>query len=142
MTEILNVFVDNTPGRIKSVTETLARENVNIIAFAVHDKGEFGLMKLVATEPERAKLILAENGFACALREAMVVAVPDKPGNLNELTGILLEHGINISGIFGFVIEGGQTGICCLETSQPVTKALQSELEQAGFRILTSMTIF
>ena len=142
MTKVLNVFVDNTPGRIKSVTEVLASEKINIIAFAVHDRGEFGLMKLISPEPERAKLVLAEQGFACALRDAMIISISDKPGNLNELTGILLQHNINIAGIFGFVVESGKTGICCLETTQLLTNALKKELADCGFEVLKSSAIF
>ena len=142
MTMVLNIFVDNTPGRIKSVTEILADEKINILAFAVHDRGEFGLMKLISPEPERAKLVLAEQGFACALRDAMLITIHDKPGNLNELAGILLQHDINIAGIFGFVIEGGKTGVCCLETTQVMTSELKNELADAGFEILKSSTIF
>ena len=142
MSNVLNIFMDNTPGRIKSVTETLAGADINILAFAVHDRGEFGLMKLITGEPERASITLSEKGFACALREAMIVRIPDKPGNLNELTGILLQHDVNIAGIFGFVIEGGKTGLCCLETSEALSHALKEELKGSGFEIVKSSAIF
>ncbi|HEV56337.1 MAG TPA: acetolactate synthase, partial [Phycisphaerales bacterium] len=94
MAKQLTVFVENRPGRMKSVSDILLENRLNIWAFAIQDRGEFGLMKLIVDRPEQARLALADHGFACALKEVLAVTAPDRPGNLDRLTTALLDSNV------------------------------------------------
>jgi len=134
MTKQLNIFVENKPGRLKSITEILYKGNINILAFTIQDRGDFGVVKLLVDKPDQAYLALADKGYACALNEILLISIKDKPGNLNKLTSILLEHNINVADTHGFVMEPNKQGICCLEVKdQPKIKKI---LEKEGFKIL------
>lgn len=134
MPKQLNIFVENKPGRLESVTEVLYKNNVNIIAFTIQDRGDFGVVKLLADKPEQGYLVLADKGFACALKEVIMVAIKDKAGNLHKLASILSRHKINIKDAHGFIIEPGKKGICCLELIEE--KGARTLLEKEGFNIL------
>ncbi len=137
MTKQINVFVENRPGRLESVTETLLQSNINVMAFAIQDKGDYGLMKLIVDKPQEAHLALADRGFACALKDMLAISVPDKPGNLHTLTTALAEHNINIIDAYGFVLEPSKQGICCLEIDDLKATNAADVVEKAGFSVLT-----
>lgn len=136
MPKQLNIFIENRPGRLKSVTEILSAANINIIAFTIQDRGDFGVMKLLVDKPDIAHLALADKGFACVLKDILVVSIQDKPGNLNKLASLLLKHNINIIDTHGFVIEPGSQGICCIELAGTENTNIAKILEKEGFGIL------
>lgn len=137
MTKQLNIFVENRPGRLESVTLILMQNNINVLAFALQDKGDYGLLKLIVDKPEDAYLALADKGFACALKDMLAISVPDKPGNLHKLTTALAEHNINVIDAYGFVLEPSKKGICCLEIEDLKATNAMDVVEKAGFDVLT-----
>lgn len=136
MAKQLNIFVENRPGRVKSVTEVLSAHNVNIKAFTVQDRGEFGLMKLIVDKPQAAYLALADKGFASAQKDVLAVSIKDKPGNLCKLTAALLEHKINILDAHGYAVESTKQGVCYLELAPTDLEAGKKVLEKEGFKVL------
>ena len=91
-------------------------------------------MKLLVDKAEQAYLALADKGFACALKEVLLISIKDKPGNLHKLTALLLKHKINIIDAHGFVLSPGKEGICCLELSD--MQNAQGLLVKEGFKII------
>lgn len=137
MTKQINVFVENRPGRLESVTEILLQSNINVMAFAIQDKGDYGLMKMILDKPQEAYLALADRGFACALKDMLAISVPDKPGNLHKLTTALAESNINVIDAYGFVLEPSKQGICCLEIEDLKATNTEDVVEKAGFHVLS-----
>ncbi len=135
MAKLLNVFIDNRPGRLNSVTRILTDKKINIVAFTIQDRGDFGMMKLMVDYPDKAHLVLANEGFACALKEALFISIKDKPGNLYKLTSVLLKNKVNIIDAHGFVgVE--RRGVCCLEFEAKNMKKAANLLSKSGFKIL------
>ena len=85
MIKELNIFIDNKPGRLKAVTSLLNEDKINIRAFTVQDREEFGLMKLIVDRPNDAYLAITDKGFACALKEILAIQIKDEPGGLDNL---------------------------------------------------------
>ncbi len=142
MAKQLNIFIENRPGRLKSVTGCLNELDINIRAFAIQDRGDFGLMKLIVNKPQKAHLALADHGFACALKEVLAISVPDKPGNLHKLTTALAEHDINVIDVYGFVLQPNETGVCCLEIENLKDTNAVEVVENAGFTILEDEELY
>ena len=136
MAKQLNIFVENSPGRLKAVSDTLSKNNINIRAFAMQDRGDFGLLRLIVDRPQDAYLCLAEVGCACALKEILAISIEDRIGNFSTLTSALAENGINIVDAYGFVIQPEQTGVCCLQVDDSQQVQAKAVVEQAGFTIL------
>ncbi|HTY45906.1 MAG TPA: ACT domain-containing protein [Patescibacteria group bacterium] len=142
MAKQLNIFVENRPGRVKSIAEALCAGNINIKVFTIQDRGDFGLMKIIADKPEAAYLLLAEKGFASAQKEILAISVKDKPGNLARLTGVLLEHKINILDAHGDVVGTGKQGICYLELDLKDLGVAKGLLEKEGFHVLSDEELY
>jgi hypothetical protein len=137
MAKQLNIFVENRPGRLTSITGILSESGLNIRAFTIQDRGDFGLMKLIVDKPQQAYLVLADRGFACALKDIVAIAIDDKPGNLHKLTSVLLEHEVNVLDAHGFVVEPDKRGICCLEVENiKDNESLKQLIEKEGFTVL------
>jgi hypothetical protein len=144
MAKQINIFIENRPGRLESITGILSENNINIRAFTIQDRGDFGLIKLIVDKPQQAHLILADRGLACALKDVLAISIPDKPGNLHRLTKILSQQNVNIVDTYGFVLEPGSKGVCCLEiqTDDDRFSRLQDLLAEEGFEILEDQQLY
>jgi hypothetical protein len=142
MAKQLNIFIENRPGRLRAVTEKLSKCNVNIRAFAVQDRGDYGLVKLILDKPEEAHLALSEMGVACAMKEILAISIPDKPGNMHRLTVALADQNINVIDAYAFVVEPSKTGVCCLEIENLKTTNARQIVESAGFKVLSDEELY
>jgi hypothetical protein len=143
MAKQLNIFVENRPGRLKSITGILSESGLNIRAFTMQDRGDFGLMKLIVDKPQQAYLVLADRGFACALKDILAVSIDDKPGNLHKLTSVLLEQQINVLDAYGFVTEPNKRGVCCMEVENiKNNETLKQLIEKEGFAVLEEKELY
>jgi hypothetical protein len=142
MAKQLHIFLENRPGRLEAVTQALYNSKVNVIAFTIQDRGDFGLMKLMVNNPEQAYLALADKGYACALKDVVFISVPDKPGNLNRLASLLLKNKINIIDAHGFVLDPAKVGICCLELDVKDIKKIKKILSKGKFKILEEEELY
>ncbi|HOL32358.1 MAG TPA: hypothetical protein PK052_10290 [Anaerohalosphaeraceae bacterium] len=143
MAKQLTIFLENRPGRIKSISDVLLENSLNIWAFTIQDRGEFGLMKMIVDKPEKAQLILADRGFACVLKEVLaVVAEQDQPGNLDKLTTALLERGVNIKDAYGFVSLKDRQGICFMEFENPEQVNLEEAIAAYGFKVVSGQQLY
>jgi hypothetical protein len=136
MAKQLHVFVENKPGRLKAITDNLQKIGINIRAFAIQDRGDYGLMKLIVSNPEQAHLSLADMGCACALKDVLAISIPDQPGNLHRLLDALAAGDINIVDAHGFVLQPNQKGICILEIENLAQTNAEQVVRKAGFDIL------
>ncbi len=140
MASQLNVFIENRPGRIKAVTALLGDNDINIRALTIQDRGDFGMMKLLVNKPRQAQLLLADRGFACALKEIAAVLVDDRPGGLDSLMEILEENGVNIRDAYGFIVGTQKKAVFCLESSDP--SVISSCVEECGFELLDEEELY
>ena len=136
MAKQLNIFVENSPGRLKAVSDNLSKSGINIRAFAMQDRGDFGLLRLIVDRPQDAYLALGEVGCACALKDILAISIPDRVGNFSTLTSALADHAINIVDAYGFVLHPSQTGVCCLQVEAGQEARASQVVQAAGFRLL------
>ncbi len=142
MAKQLTVFAENKPGRLKSISENLLKNGIDIRAFAIQDRGDYGLLKLIVDKPQDAYLALADLSCACALKDVLAISVPDQPGNFHRLTCALADNGINVIDAYGFVLQPHKTGICCIEIEQPHMAKAEQIVGGAGFTILTDEELY
>ncbi|MHC4553187.1 MAG: hypothetical protein ACYSUT_10565 [Planctomycetota bacterium] len=142
MAKQLTIFLENRPGRIQSISKVLVENNMNVWAFTIQDRGEFGLVKLVVDKPQQAQLALVDQGYACAIKEILAVTATDEPGNLAKLTAALLEKNVNIKDAYGFVAPSDRKGICFLEFENPDKVDLEQAIAAHGFTILDDEQLY
>jgi hypothetical protein len=136
MAKQLTIFVENRPGRLSTVAKNLRENNIDIRAFTVQDRGDYGLVKFIVNNPSQAYLSLANLGCACALKEIIAISIPDKVGNFELLTSVLAENNINVKDAYGFVLQTNLKGVCCLEIEESKAADAQKVIQSAGFTIL------
>ncbi len=136
MAKQLTIFVENRPGRLGAVAKTLRENNIDIRAFTIQDRGEYGLVKFIVNNPNQAYLSLANLGCACALKEIIAISIPDRVGNFEILTLALAQNNINVKDAYGFVLQSNSKGVCCLEIDETHSAAAQKVISAAGFTIL------
>ena len=136
MAKQLTIFVENRAGRLKAISENLHRNNIDIRAFTIQDRGDYGLLRLIVDKPGDAYLALADVGCACALKDILAVSVPDQPGNFHKLTSGLAANEINIKDAYGFVLQPHKTGVCCMEVDSSQMARAMEVVKQAGFAVL------
>jgi len=136
MAKQLTIFVENRPGRLSAVAKSLHENGIDIRAFTIQDRGDYGLVKLIVSNPNQAYLSLANLGCACALKDIMAISVPDRVGNFELLTSALAQNNINVKDAYGFVLQPHQKGVCCLEIDESQSAAAQKVIQAVGFSIL------
>ncbi|MCK9595022.1 MAG: ACT domain-containing protein [Candidatus Omnitrophica bacterium] len=134
MPKELNVFVENRPGRLRSVAQVLSESKINVRTMTLQDRGEYGLMKLIVNNPDQAYLALADKGFACALKEILAIAIKDKPGSFLKLTEIFTDNKVNVLDAYGFVIESSKRAVFCIEVKNP--EEIKKVLKENDFDVL------
>lgn len=112
----LSVFVENKLGSLKDVTSRLNEAHVNIRAVASFDTPEFGILRMVVDQPEKAKEYLTKEGFVVRIHDVIGVELEDKKGNLNQMLQILAEGELNINYIYSFVIRDGKAPVMVFST--------------------------
>jgi len=92
----ISVFMENRPGQLSEILESLAGENINLRALCVAETQEYGVLRLIADNPEKAVKRLTEDHWVAVVNKVTAVAVPDRPGGLSELIKMLAEDNVDI----------------------------------------------
>lgn len=92
----LSVFIENRQGRLEKVTEVLKQEGINIVSLSLADSSEYGVLRMIVSDPEKAKAILKKNDFSAMLTDVLAVKLPHEVGMLQNLLNVLSGSSINI----------------------------------------------
>jgi len=96
----ISVFVENTSGRLAEVTRLLANAGVNLRAITIADTADFGILRIIADDWQRALDAFKKAGFTAKVTEVVGVEVPDKPGGLASVMEIFDREGVNIEYLY------------------------------------------
>ena len=100
MLKQLSVFAENKKGTMEHITRILLDEDINILGSVTNDSAEYGIIRMVVSNPERACDAFLQNGYICKITEVLGVEVADEVGNLNKLLKALEESNINVNYIY------------------------------------------
>ncbi len=104
----LSVFLENKPGRLYAATDVLAKEGINISALTLADTTEFGILRIIVDNPDKAAEILKNSGVVVRISKVLAVAMNDAPGGAGDILHILSGAGLNIE--YMYVCVGRKTG--------------------------------
>jgi len=131
MIKQLSVFVQNEIGSLAGVTTVLKDNMINLRAIASFDTPEFAILRMVVDQPEKAKTLLNENGFAVKMSEAVAVELEDKPGELDRMLQTIAAAKLGINYIYSIVVRSGKIPLMVINTENLEKTAVV--LEQNGF---------
>ncbi|GAB6035683.1 ACT domain-containing protein [Fundidesulfovibrio butyratiphilus] len=107
--EQISIFLENRAGRLEEVTRVLAENDISIRALSLADTSDFGILRLIVSDHEKAKKALKDIGFTVGRTSVVAVEVADKPGGLYTILNILSHGGINVEYMYAFVQDPKQT---------------------------------
>jgi hypothetical protein len=102
----ISIFLENTGGRIAEATSILADAGINIRALSLADTTDFGVLRLIVNDNERAEAALKKHGFTVGKTNVVAVEVKDKPGGLNSILQILANSNINVEYMYALQHSG------------------------------------
>jgi len=98
----LSLFLENKPGALSRPMRILARAGFNILTLSIAEANQFGILRLILRDWERAKHLLEEEGFVVKVTDMVAVEVADRPGGLAEILEVLEKAGINVEFMYAF----------------------------------------
>lgn len=111
LVEQISVFLENKSGRLSEVTAILTEAGVNIRALALADTSDFGVLRLIVDNKDKAIGALKDNGFTVGKTQVLAVEVEDRPGGLNSILEILKANKINVEYMYAFVRHTGKNAV-------------------------------
>jgi len=109
--EQISIFLENKAGRLAEVTRILAEAQVNIRALSLADTSDFGILRLIVNDCEKAKTELKAHGFTVGKTEVVAVEVSDQPGGLYYILRILQKSNVNVEYMYAFVQQSGANAV-------------------------------
>lgn len=98
----VSVFLENKSGRLNEVARILGEAGINISAFTVADTSDFGVLRLIVSDPEKACEVLKGNQFSVRTTNVVLVKSPNRPGALARMLQILNSENVFIEYLYAF----------------------------------------
>ncbi|WP_291327486.1 ACT domain-containing protein [Desulfovibrio sp. UCD-KL4C] len=107
----LSIFLENRSGRLAEVTRLLSEAKVNIRALSLADTSDFGILRLIVSDFDKAQTTLKDAGFTVGKTTVVAVIVGDQPGGLHNLLEMLRNASINVEYMYAFVQQSGDHAV-------------------------------
>ncbi len=136
----LSVFLENKKGRLYKALNMLKKEDIDIRALSMADTSDFGILRMIVSDPAKAKIELEEQRFSVSLADVLAVEVNDTPGGLEKVLEILSGNDMNVEYIYAFVEKKTQKALVVLNTMD--NDKTEELLSNENFSILTQQEVY
>lgn len=113
----LSIFIENKQGTLLRVLELFKEAQIQLVASTIADTVEYGIYRIICSEPSRAYQVLKDAGISVALSDVFAIALDDVPGRAADAIKILHDAGISITYMYSFLLGG--KGILVFRTDNP-----------------------
>ena len=113
----LSVFLENREGRLDEVLKVLAGNEVNIVALSLADTSDYGMLRMVVSEPQKGRTALKEEGITAMLTDVVALRVPHATGSLSKAMHYLVTGGVNVEYMYAFA--NGNDAAAVLKSDDP-----------------------
>lgn len=134
----LSVFLENKLGRLHEVLDILAENEVNIVALSLADSSDYGMLRMMVSDPEKGRDKLKENDFAAKLTEVICIGVDHAVGSLSSAMGILADEKVDVEYMYAFA--NGDQAAAVMKCSDP-QKAIDV-LQKGGFQVYQEKDVY
>ena len=131
----LSVFMENRPGRLYKLTHALGKEEIDFVTLSIADTKDFGIVRFIARDNDRAYEVLKNEGFTVGITELIGVEVADRPNALAEVVSLMEESDINIEYLYSFVLTNHNTAKILMRVNE--TDRAVSLLQNKGIKLLS-----
>lgn len=136
----LSVFLENKPGRLSHPCRVLADAGINILTLSLADTHQFGIMRLIVKDPQKAKKVLDAEGCVANLTEVIAIEVPDRPGGLADVLTLIEKSALNVEYMYAFTFRREDKAIIVFRFEDPDAgiRALQAK----GINVIGSVELY
>jgi len=117
--EQISIFLENKPGALEGVMRLLKDANINIRSLSLADTSDFGILRLIVNDTNKALKVLNDNGLRVSRTSVVAVEVPDRPGGLHGILAVLAQHEINVEYLYAFIEKSGENAVIIFRFDSP-----------------------
>ena len=132
----LTVFIQNSKGSVVSVTDILAKNNINLRALSIAETQDFGILRLIVNDNELATSLLQENGYLIKSIDVVGVKIGDEPGELTSALSVLDKANINVEYLYAFMARTEKHAYVVLRVED--NALAEKVLVDAGLKLVTN----
>ncbi len=136
----LSIFLENKGGRLADVTKVLGENSVDISALSIADTTDFGILRMIVSDPVKAESALKDAGYAVSITEVLAIAIDDDPGSLSKVLQSLVAQGIEVEYIYAFIGKNDKRALVVVKV-QDMSKAAEV-LKEADVDILNDEEVY
>jgi hypothetical protein len=133
----LSIFVENKKGELSDITTLLASNNISISSINLSDASDFGILRLMLSDINKAKAILDEAGFSSRFTDVFAVEVSDHVGSFNSVIKALAKENINIE--YTYTLSNAQIGAFIFKVSNKELNHAIKTLKSDGINLLSEV---
>ena len=135
----LSIFIENRSGRLAAACRSLADHNINILALSLADTADFGILRMIVTDPDTGHAVLKNAGFTVVANDVLAVEVEDRPGGLARILDTLQQKRINVEYMYAF--SSITTKRAALIFRFEDNEAVVQQLAEAGVNVMSRMDV-
>jgi hypothetical protein len=141
----LSLFLENQPGQLIEPCRVLARATIDVRTLSLADTEQFGILRLIVSDWQKAAAILEQAGYAVNVTEVVALEVADRPGGLAEIMDVLEAKGddasgINIEYMYAFPFGRGDRAVIIFRFDRP--DAAIERLQSAGINVVDGVDVY
>jgi hypothetical protein len=136
----LSLFLENKPGSLSRPVRLLAKAKLNILTLSIADTPQFGILRFVLRNWEKAKMVLEKDGFVVKVSDMVAIEVADEPGGLAEILETVEQARVNLEYMYGFTLRKEGKGVLAFRFDDP-DRAIAA-LQKKGINPVSSMELF
>lgn len=136
----LSLFLENKPGQLQKICRILADAQINLVTLCLADTQQFGILRLIIRDWQRAKDTLEAQGMVVTTTEVVAIEVDDRPGGLARILEALGPAEVNIEYLYAFTFKRGDKAVVVFRFDRP--DAAIEKLLSAGHNVLGPVELF
>ena len=136
----LSLFLENKPGALSRPVKLLAAARLNILTLTLADTQQFGILRLIVRDWQKAKQLLEDHGFVVKVTDMVAIQVADKPGGLADILVTVEKARVNLEYMYGFTLKSEGKGLLAFRFDDPDTAI--DALQKQGISPVSSAELF
>ncbi len=136
----LSVFIENKAGRLSEILNVLSQNNIDISALSIAETTDFGVLRMIVSDPETAKLKLRESGVIVKTTDVIGMVLDDTPGAMAKAITLLSENGIVVEYSYAFLSSNNNGALVVVRTNDP--EKAEKVLLDAGIGLVKPSEVY
>lgn len=135
----VSLFLENKPGHLQSALKILADEKINILTLTIAEVSDFGIVRMIVNNPDKAVLALKDNKFTCSTTDVLAIELTDEAGSLLAALDTFSKRQLNIEYMYAFTEKRGDKAVMIFRFDD--IEAAKKALQEEGYNIVKKIDI-